>query len=115
MVCEAPTQRANTAIFSQLDKGLKKREYEIPINKERKSQESIYVDMEGARSSIPAKTEYITPTSHPEFKADETEPLYHQESDGVPYYDSFDEYDDSEDYTEMSTSSDVIQTVRISA
>lgn len=112
---EAPTQRANTAIFNQLDKDLRKRgEYEIPISKERNSQESVYVDMEGARSSIPAKfNEYVTTTCHPEFQAGQGETFCFQESDGIPYYDSFDEYDDSEDYAEMSTSSDAIQTVRI--
>ena len=113
VVYDAPVQKGNTSIFTHLDKGIKKNgeSYEIPLNKdgcyqpvpERKSQDSIYVDMEGGNSAIKQmQSPGVAASSYPE--ADSNEPIYFQESDGIPYYDSFDEIDDQdEDYAEMST------------
>ena len=118
---EAPIQKGNTSLFSHLDKGIRKNgeSYEVPLNKgsryqsvpERKSQESIYVDMEGGESAInQTQSVGIVASNYPE--GDNREPIYFQESDGIPYYDSFDEIDDTEeDYAEMTNPAQTTQAV----
>ena len=112
VVYEAPVQtRGNTAILGQLDKG-DKDSYEVPVSKndgryhivtipERRSQDSIYVAMEG----VETKSAGIVGNNYPEVEP----PLYqdpdeYQEPDGIAYHDSFevtDEFD--EDYAEMTS------------
>ena len=125
---EAPVKKGNTSIFSQLDRGFRKNggSYKIPLTQknsyntvpERKSQESIYVDMEGAESNIPATRAggAVAPQSNSYPKANETEPIYFQELDGIAYYDSFDEFDDdeSEDYAEMTAPAQTVSKIRYS-
>lgn len=69
--------------------------------------------MEGARSSIPARSAAIVEATSP--GADESGSFYFQEQDDIPYYDSFDEYDDSEDYAEMSAPTEHARTVSVCA
>ena len=125
---EAPVQKGNTSIFSQLDKGFRKNgaSHKVLLTEnnsynavpERKSQESIYVDMEGAESNIPATRagRAVAPQSNSYPKANETEPIYFQEPDGVAYYDSFDEFDDDEleDYAEMTAPAQTVSKTRYS-
>ena len=114
---EAPIKtRGNTAILGQLDKTFKRNgdSYEIPVSKndgryhivttipERRSQDSIYVAMEGVES-IPTKSAGY---NYPE--ADESEQAIYQDPD----HDSFevtDEFD--EDYAEMTAPAQTNQTV----
>ena len=120
VVYEAPTKtRGNTAILGQLDKTFKRsgNSYEIPVSKndghyrivttipERRSQDSIYVAMEGVES-VPSKSAGY---NYPEVDGPGAEQAIYQDPDeyqepdhGIAYHDSFeitDEFD--EDYAEM--------------
>ena len=118
VVYEAPVQtRGNTAILGQLDKNFERKgdSYEIPVSKndgryhivttipERRSQDSIYVAMEGVET-IPTKSTGIPGESnYPKEQAIYQDPDEYQEPDGIAYHDSFeitDEFD--EDYAEMT-------------
>jgi hypothetical protein len=118
VVYEAPIKtRGNTAILGQLDKNFKMNgdSYEVPVSKndgrykivttipERRSQDSIYVAMEGVES-IPSKSAgYSYPEADGPEQAIYQDPDEYQEPDyGIAYHDSFevtDEFD--EDYAEM--------------
>ena len=115
---EAPIKtRGNTAILGQLDKSFKRHgdSYEVPVSKndgryhivttipERRSQDSIYVAMEGIES-IPTKSAgYGYPVEHGAEQAIYQDPDEYQEPDhGIAYHDSFEITDEiDEDYAEM--------------
>ena len=125
VVYEAPIKtRGNTAILGQLDKTFKRNggdSYEIPVSKndgryhivttipERRSQDSIYVAMEGVESVPTKSTGYNYGDSEQAIYQDPDE---YQEPDGIAYHDSFEvteEFD--EDYAEMTAPAQTNQTV----
>ena len=125
---EAPTKsRGNTAILGQLDKSFKRDgdSYEVPVSKkdgryhivttipERRSQDSIYVAMEGVET-VPSKSAgYRYPEPDGSDQVIYQDPDEYQEPDhGIAYHDSFVITDDfDEDYAEMLPPAQTNQTV----
>ena len=117
---EAPVQKGNTAILQQIDRNFNRDRtaYQAPSNQYQpvpeNKQDSIYVVMDGTDSIQQLQNTggqaMVQVVGHPEEGVDD-EGIYFQEPCGgeIGFYDSFEEYE--EDYAEMSTPSEHLQSV----